>query len=421
MKRVLTIVAAVALLAAAPAPSTSDVATVAQEDQASGLIGTQILLQAGLDRQTQMQNGLAALVAQTILERPTASVTLQDAVRALGGEITYTVEAHRVRFYVEGSAQQYAQIESALRAAFGHPDFSAATVAKARTQLDDRIAGDDRSALRVGINMLSRAFYPNSQAGAPRYGISETVAGFAPSDVAAFYTAHYRRGDAVVSSVGAISQAPSAASILADLPAGTSSPVPPRAGKPAVSAKISHQIIARRDVPVPWLIAEYRAPNIDSRDFGAMMILSEFLQRTLGEVSDVPSLASAGPAQRGVGVLYDFDSAPSNVIVYIDGGLGDPVRTFSTGLSVVGVIGHAKLSGDLTELKNFAAGRVLLDSQSLESRALLAAVFAEHHRSGDPLQTVVNAINATTAADLQRVAQRYLSGPTIALVLPRQQ
>ena len=30
-------------------------------------------------------------------------------------------------------------------------------------------------------------------------------------------------------------------------------------------------------------------------------------------------------------------------------------------------------------------------------------------------------MNATTAADLQRVAKKYLSVPTIALVLPRSQ
>jgi hypothetical protein len=137
----------------------------------------------------------------------------------------------------------------------------------------------------------------------------------------------------------------------------------------------SRQLIARRDVPVPWLVAQYPAPDLRSKDFGAMMILTAFMQRTLADVSEVPGLATKSGASRGVGAYYNFDTQPANVIIYVDGGLGDPTRTFATALTVVNVLGQAKLKE----------------------------------------------MNATTGADLQRVASRYLALPTIALVLPRSQ
>ena len=402
------------LLAAAPA----DVTYVQQPDASADLAGVQVLLQAGLDRQTSRQNGLASLVAETILRTPVQGTPLEDAVKAAGGSVSFSSEPRRMRFYVESSSQAFPAVLQLLHDALAHPDFTPATLADARTHLNDLIARDQTSALRVGIDMLNRAFYQNSDAGLPRYGLSETLAGFASTDARAFYNEHYRRGDAVVSAAGAIPAGTPPASVVDGLPAGTSAAVAIKQG-PLPST--SRQIIARRDVPVPWLVAQYRAPDMSSRDFGAMLILTEFMQRTLSEVSDVPGIATRPAAQRGVGAFYNFDSSPANVILYVDGGLGDPSRAFSTALGVVGVLGQARLGGDLAELKNFAIGRLLEDSQTLEDRSFLAAVYASHHLTGDYRTELVKAINATKPADLQRVASRYLSTPTIALVLPRSQ
>jgi predicted Zn-dependent peptidase len=183
----------------------------------------------------------------------------------------------------------------------------------------------------------------------------------------------------------------------------------------------SRQLIAHRDVPVPWLVAQYPAPDLRSRDFGAMLVLTAFMQRTLTDVSEVPTIATRSQRERGVGAYYNFDTTPANVIVYVDGGLGDPTKTFATALTVVNVLGHAKLSGDLTEMKAFAAGRLLEDTQTLEDRAWLAGIYASQHVRGDYLAEILKAIDATTPADLQRVAAQYLGAPTIALVLPRTQ
>ncbi len=168
----------------------------------------------------------------------------------------------------------------------------------------------------------------------------------------------------------------------------------------------SQQIIARRDVPVPWLVAQYPAPDLRSRDFGAMLILTAFVQRTLGDVSEVPSIATRDASQRGVGAFYNFDTYPANIIIYVDGGLGDPTRTFATALTVVNVLGHAKLGGDLSEMKSFAAGRFLEDTQSMQDRAWLAGIFASRHESGDYVATIMKAINSS---DCDRPAARRRS------------
>ncbi len=408
--------------AASPAPS---VIMVEQPDPNADLVGAELLLQAGLDRQTPQQNGLAALVAETILHTPvgrsgSAGVTLQEAVSANGGSISYVVEPRHVRFYLEGVTRSFPSSLALFHQALSRPDFSGATLSAARDALGQKIARNQRLALSVGIDMLNRAFYQNSDAGLPPFGLPQTLAGFLPEDARTFYAAHYRRGDAVISLVGNIAGAQAAqfSGLVDGLRAGTSAPAVVRLAKLPSN---SQQLIAHRDVPVPWLIAQYPAPDMRSKDFGAMLILTAFMQRTLGDVSQVPAIAATSAAQRGVGAYYNFDTYPANVIIYVDGGLGDPTRTFATALTVVNVLGHAKLAGDLGEMKAFAAGRFLEDAKTLQDRAWLAGVFAADRVNGDYVSLVVKAINATGAADLQRVASGYLGSPTIALVLPRTQ
>ncbi|HEY9180207.1 MAG TPA: hypothetical protein VIO32_05775 [Candidatus Baltobacteraceae bacterium] len=393
---------------------------VEQPNPGGELTGAEVLLQAGLDRQTSKQNGLAALVAETVLHTPVqGAVPFEDAVNANGGSITYAVDPRGVRFYLEGLSVNYPTLLNFFQTALTKPDFSTATLAAARAALGDKIRQSQRAPLTVGIDMLNRAFYQDS-AGMPPYGLPATIAGFSGADAQAFYREHYRSGDAVISVDGNISAIPgsSFSALVAGLPPGTSARV--NVAIPKLPST-SRQLLARRDVSVPWLVAQYPAPDMTSKDFGAMLVLTTFMQRTLGDVSEVPGIATRSAAQRGVGAYYNFDARPANVIMYVDGGLGDPTRTFATALTVVNVLGHAKLSGDLSEMKAYAAGRLLEDTVTLQDRAWFAGVFAQHGMTGDYFQRALKAIDGTTSAGLQRVAARYLGAPTIALVLPRSQ
>lgn len=405
------------VFAALPARSAT---LVEQPDPTSQLVGTEVLLRAGVDRQTPKQSGLAALVAESVMRTPVNGVPLQEAVAANGGSISYTIEPRDVRFYLEGLTGSYGTLLDLLRTALSKPDFSEHTLSAARSALVQKIAQNQRVALSVGIDMLNHAFYQDSDAGMPPYGVPATLTSFGPADAQAFYAAQYRRDEAIVSVVGNLRGVAGAQyeNVVAGLAPGVSRPVTVSISKLPSN---SRQLIARRDVPVPWLIAQYGAPDLKSKDFGAMLILTAFMQRTLADVSEVPAVATKSAASRGVGAYYNFDSEPANVIIYVDGGLGDPTRTFATALTVVNILGQAKLSGDLGEMKSYATGRFLEDTVTMQDRAWLAGVFAAHHITGENLTYALKAMNATTGADLQRVAKQYLGVPTIALVLPRSQ
>jgi predicted Zn-dependent peptidase len=390
---------------------------VRQDDPAADLIGTQMRIPAGLDRQSPSQNGLAALVAESILQTPVDGVPLADSIAGDGGSIAYDVNPHDVRFYLEGLPASYDSMLARFRSALARPDFSSPALARARTALGARIARTQQFPLTVGLQMLNRTFYTDSDAGMPPLGLPQTLAGFVTGDAQAFFSGHYLRGGTVVSAAGKLSGIASGSleALIGVLGPGSSAPV-------KVSLKQlpsnTRQLIARRDIPVPWLVAQYKAPDLASRDFGPMLVLTSFLERTLADVAGVPTLSTASSDSRGVGATYNFDTQPANIVVYVDGG-GNPTQVFATALTIVNVLGHAKLAGDLSDMKTFAIGRFLDQSTTLRDRAWLAGTFVGGRLGPDYTAQAIAAIQKTTASDLQRVAVRYLGFPNIALVLPR--
>lgn len=403
---------------------------VRQLDPRSSLVGIVLVVHAGLDRQTMKQNGLAALVAQTILRTPVtlpsakgeaATMPLEQAVAASGGSVRFTIDPDDVRLYVEALAADAPATVALVRQALAAPDFGPATVRDARSTLTHQLAQSEQHsqyALQVGLDMLNQASSTEANAGLPALGTATSLAQLVPADAAAFYHTYYRRGGAVVSAAGQLDAlGPDALSSLADaLPDGTTAAVAVRV--PSLRGA-SREIVAHRDVASPWLIAQYPAPSVDSRDFGAMLVLSAFVRRTLAEIAQVPGTVSPSFASRAVGTEYSYDRAPAHLVLYVNGGIGNPSRTFATALSIVNVLAATKLAGSIDQFKAEAAGDFATGATTLETRAWLAAVFARGSASPDFLGRALRAIAATTPDDVQRVARTYLGNPTIALVLPR--
>jgi predicted Zn-dependent peptidase len=401
---------------------------VRQPDPRASLVGVAIVVPAGLDRQTMKQSGLAALVAQTILQTPVAlppqspaAMPLEQAVAASGGSVHFAVDPDDVRFYVEALAGDASTVVGLVRQALGSPDFSAPTVRDGRSALMRKLSQSQQYsqyALQVGLDMLNQASSSEANAGLPALGTSGSLAQLVPSDAERFYRTYYRRGGMVVSAVGRLDAlgSDSLASLADALPEGTTTAIAVRL--PALHGA-SREIVAHRDIASPWLIAQYPAPGVESRDFGPMLVLAAFVRRTLAEIAQVPGVVSPTFASRAVGADYSYDRTPSHLVLYVNGGIGNPSRAFATALSVVGVLAATRLEGSIDEFKAEAAGDFATGATTLETRAWLAAVFARNDASPDFLGRALRAISTTTADDVQRVARVYLGNPTIALVLPR--
>lgn len=396
----------------------SGVTVVMQADPSASLVGVELAIPAGLNRQQLSENGLAALTAESILRTQVSGVPLDEAIEARGGSVRYTVEPTGVRFYVEALAVDAPAVFDAFATALSAPDFSGATVTAARDALIRRIASEQQEPLAVGVEMLDLAQAGGNNTGMPMFGTPGSLVQLAPANVSAFYRAFYRRGGASISAAGRIDAlgARTIARLVAVLPQGAT---------PVVKTRVQgltsthRELVARRDVNAPWLVVQYAAPSVTSTDYGPMLVLAAFLRRTLGDIAEVPGTISPTAASGAVGALYNYDSSQASLVLYVDGSIGEPNHTFSTALSVVNILSATRLEGSIEQFKRIAAGDFTVGASTLEARARLGGIFARRTGSADYLDATLRAIAATTPADLQRVARRYLGRPTIALVLPR--
>ena len=394
-------------------------AITTQQDNAAPLVHIAFVVPAGLDRQTLSQNGLAALTAEAILRTPVDGVPLEDAVAAKGGSIHFSVDPTEVRFAIEALPNDASAVFDLVRRAFAAPTFDVKTVTSARGALVAQIAQTQALALQVGLDMLANARATSANVGMPSLGIPAVLAQLGPSDARAFFAKNYRSGGAFVSAVGRVDALSASLDTLPKaLGDGTSAPV--TASVPKLEGT-SRQLVAHRDVAAPWLIAQYPAPPVTSPDYGPMLVLAAFMQRTLAEIAQVPGVVSQSVSSRAVGAIYQYDRAQPNLTLYVNGSIGNPNRAFGTALSMASILAATQLQGSIDDFKAAAAGDFVTGATSLESRAWLAYVFSPRGESTDYVSRTLAAINATKASDLQRVARKYLGSPTIALVLPKDQ
>lgn len=403
---------------AAPAKTTSlDVGPAKlylQSDDSALLAGLELFVGAGLDRESAQQNGLAALEAQTILESPVNGSPLVDAIAARGGSLTYAIGPQYARFYLEAPPVLMGSLAGLFARALSAPAVTGATLDAARAALAARILDDENNPVAVGLAMLRQSYYDGG-AGLPTNGTTATLANFGDADVRAFIAAHYRRGGAIVTVVGHVTApvAGAARAVASALPDGTDESVVTTSRAFAPTPK---RIVAQRDIGVPYVMLGFAAPALGDKDFGAMLVLRSLLS----DVFDRQSATTLPVYARTVGVIYNYDTKPASLALYINGQQVEPTAGLGSVDEVLkDVAGKALTPALLKRYKAIAHGEWQTESVSLADRAWSISTFVEQGADPDYGQTALAAIDATTAPDVLRVAQAYLRKFTVALIVPR--
>lgn len=385
-----------------------------QSDETSMLAGLEFFVGAGLDRENAQQNGLAALSAQLVLQSPVNGAALSDAIAARGGSLTYAVGPQYARFYLEAPPASIGGLTTLLSHALGAPTITPATVAAARTAVLARISDDENNPVAVGIAMLRQSYYDGG-AGLPINGTTATLANFTDADVKSFMAAHYRRGGAIVTAVGRVTPAVAAAGreLAAALPEGADQTVVTTSRAFAATPK---RIVTQRDIGVPYVLLGFAAPSIGDKDFGAMLVVRSLLS----DVFDRQSTTTLPAYARTVGVIYNYDTKPASLALYINGQQVEPTAGLGSVDEVLKDIAGKPLTPALLKrYKAIAHGEWQTESVTLADRAWSISNFVEQGADPDYAQTALAAIDATTAPDVLRVAQAYLRKFTVALIVPR--
>jgi zinc protease len=380
------------------------------------LIGAQIFLPAGLAAQPTDKAGVAALTAAIVLASPVeGSTTLAEAVQETGGAISYTLDPLDTRFYLECRDADFPRLLHDVRTAIESPDFSLVDAQRTKTMGLAQSIG--QNPIEVAYTMVRQVNYSGSGFGLPDQGNPLTLEKLSRSDAVAF-AANYQRGNGTIVALSGAASAgatATAAREFSSLPSG-SNPVPPAAER----IDRPHQVVAHRSVTAPWIAVAYQAPDQYSSDFAAMLVIESLLGGSGGVDSFSFSSAQSAPDDY-VGAYYEYEANPGSMIVFLGGdtsNLDQSVRDLETGI--------ARLRGDLLSSslvdngKRTALGDYYSSATTLSGQAWLLGRAAASPEGLAFENLVPQRILAVTPSDVQRVARRYLTKETIAIVLPSQ-
>jgi zinc protease len=421
---------ACALLAAAPAPTKSlpamsfgpatqfklpnGVIIASQPSADVPLVGVQVFVPGGLVQQPGSKAGIASVTASLVLQtKLEGGATLAQAASLAGGSVSFTLDPLDTRYYLECHEADFARLFHDLRVALGHPDVT--QLPEQRTRAIASANALTNNPLEAAYAMIRQVRYRGTGFAQPDQGSSVTIAGLSRADVAAFVASYMRGSGTIVALEGAVTQPliAAAAHEFESLPASSPAPVP--AANPVVRL---HQIVAHRNVPAPWVAVAYEAPGQYSSDFAPMLVI-EALLGSGGDVHAFNYTSNELAPQDFVGAYYQYEVSPGSMIVFLGGAnenLDQSVRDLETGI--------ARLRGDnisatlISEAKKTALGDYYLSVTRFDDLAWLLGRSAASPEGVAFENNVPQRIMSVRAADIQRVARRYLTKETIAIVLP---
>jgi zinc protease len=419
------------LLAAAPAPNKplpdlsfapatqvklqNGVIIASQPSADVPLVGVQVFMPEGLVQQPAGKAGIASVTASLVLQtKIEGSATLSQTVAQAGGSVSYTLDPLDTRYYLECREHDFARLFHDLRVALGHPDL--AQLAAERTRALAGANALTNNPLEAAYAMIRQVRYHGTGFALPDQGSSVTLAGVSRADVNAYVASYMRGSGTIIALEGAVTQPliDTASHEFEGLPATPPAPVP--SPNPVVRM---HQIVAHRSVSAPWVAVAYEAPSQYSSDFAAMLVI-EALLGSGGDVHAFNYTSNELAPQDFIGAYYQYEASPGSMIVFLGGAnenLDQSVRDLETGI--------ARLRGDhientlVAEAKKTALGDYFLSVTRFDDLAWLLGRAAASPEGVAFENNLPTRIMSVSPADIQRVARRYLTKETIAIVLPQ--
>jgi predicted Zn-dependent peptidase len=123
---------------------------------------------------------------------------------------------------------------------------------------------------------------------------------------------------------------------------------------------------------------------------------------------------------RAAGTLYGYDTAPAQLVLWINGSRLDPELGLAGVDTLLKRAAAKPLAAPvLSRYKETARGAWTLETVSLDQRAFAVGNAVAHGLDADVNDSVGAAIARVTGADVQRVAKKYFQRFDVALVMPR--
>ena len=435
----LTLCAASCLAAepGAPVKTTllSGLRIICKQEIGTPLIAIDVFVRAGAPQETPATTGIGSFVAHAALTstHDNTPESMTSEINALGGNVSAAWHPDWTQISALTVKDKYKEAVLLLADILQNADFDPAAVEDTRQGLLSELDNRDADQFQTAYGNLEKSLYAGTSYARPEGGTADTISRLTRADLLRYYTRFYVPANIVIVVDGSIAPE-DAEPVIAD-----ALDTFPRSGPPAVPFSDSlppltedHPVVRvyQPDITQNCVVVGYRAAPMASPDYFPLLVTNALFGgmksgRLFTQLREQQSLAY------DLGSLYDPHLAAAALAGYV---FGAPTKTDPTTKKEIPTVGLIKTGiltqvqslqttpptpAELARAKHFLIGSDALRHERLEDRASLLGAAELSAPDGYKLDTDYSAgINAVTAADVQRVANKYLVHPVISTVEP---
>ena len=398
---------------------------LARENPVAPVVALSLLVRMGTRWETPENAGISNFVQAVMVTGTTkrSGGELADAVTALGGKLSASGDLDYSEIRASALARFWRELLGLTAELALEPKLAPAEVDRERAWLVRRVQ-------RRRDNPVSRAFdgfyalaYGAYPYGLPTLGTPESLQRIDHAAIVARYRAFYRPERLVLAVSGQVAASEVVAEakrLFGGLPRGgvmaepALAPPVPLARRAAASLR---QVI-EQPAQQAQIVAGGLAPPLDHPDHAAVKVLSGILGggmagRLFVELRDKTALAYTASA------FYDPVRGPGALMLYLGTGPDNATRAEEGLLREIAKVRDEPVGADeLARAKAYMLGKYDMDRRTNERQAWYLAFYEIEGVGLDYPERYRRALEAVTAADVQRAAGTYLTPPAILVLRP---
>jgi predicted Zn-dependent peptidase len=390
-----------------------------REHPTSAVVAATLLVGVGSVHETAAANGVTTLLGRTVLKgtRSRSGVELAQAAEDAGGGLEAATDQEYCELRAYGLARHWRRIVDLLREVAAEPSLEPEEVRREREVLAAQIRGLDDQPFAVASRLLGRALYGSHPFGLPTIGELEAVTRLGRAELLQHRETFFTPGRMVLAVSGQVSGPDvlaHAAERFGPWPRGAAPP--PLPGVPPIP--VTARLREIRPTQQAQLLLGLGAPPLGHPDHVPFRVLASVLgggmsSRLFRALRDEAGLAYAVgavyPTRRHASrLVLHIGTAPANLVAAESGIRGELMRLRDEPVP----------EPELDDAKAALVGAFTLDLRTNARCAFYLGLFELLGLGHRYVRRYVEAVEAVTVGDLERIARRYLVEPAVVVVGP---
>jgi zinc protease len=390
-----------------------------RENDAVGVVAVSLQVRAGSRYETESTAGITNFLHRAML-RGTArrtAIELATSAEDIGGSIDANGEVEAAEIRGHALAGHWETLLALVAEVALQPALRPDEVEKERRLLLGQIKARGDAPFSFSLDAVLRDLYGTNSYGRSPLGLKASVERLTRDELLAHYRAIYRPDRMVLAVSGQVASKPviKAAERLFGRMARSGSE---RQAALAVSEPSGERRVIARPAQQAQILVAYLGPGLSDPLYPAVRVLAAALGggmagRLFVELRDRRGLAYSTAA------FTSFRTGRAFLVAYLGTAPASASAAEAGVLHELERVRTAPIDGDeLARAKAFVRGQLVMDRRTSARRAWYLAFFETVGAGWDFPERYDRALEAVTAEDVARAAERYLTRPTIVVLQP---